>query len=169
PGRVLCVLVADCLPVLLARADGSAVAIAHAGWRGLAAGVVEAAVRSIGGQPQQLLAWLGPAIGPAHFEVGEEVRSAFCRHSAQAASAFEPNQRGRWQCDLPQLAAQRLAALGVRSVHGQPRCTYAHADSFYSFRRDRVTGRAAALIWIDAKVAGRTDAAARSSTVEPRR
>jgi hypothetical protein len=168
PGRVLAVLVADCLPVLLARTDGSAVAIAHAGWRGLAAGVLEAAVRSIGGPPQQLLAWLGPAIGPAHFEVGEQVRTAFCRHSAQAASAFAVNARGRWQCDLHQLAAQRLAALGVRSVHGEPRCTYADADSFYSFRRDGVTGRAAALIWIDAKVAGRADGAARRSTVEHR-
>ncbi|HEY3732212.1 MAG TPA: peptidoglycan editing factor PgeF [Steroidobacteraceae bacterium] len=168
PGRVLAVLVADCLPVLLARADGSAVAIAHAGWRGLAAGVVEAAVYSIGGQPLELVAWLGPAIGAAHFEVGEKVRAAFCRHSAQAASAFEANERGRWQCDLHQLAAQRLAALGVHSIHGQPRCTFADADSFYSFRRDGVTGRAAALVWMDARVAGRTDVAARRSTVEHR-
>jgi hypothetical protein len=96
------------------------------------------------------------------------VRAAFCRHSAQAASAFEANERGRWQCDLHQLAAQRLAALGVHSIHGQPRCTFADADSFYSFRRDGVTGRAAALVWMDARVAGRTDVSARRSTVEHR-
>ncbi|HEY1726464.1 MAG TPA: peptidoglycan editing factor PgeF [Steroidobacteraceae bacterium] len=152
PGRVLSVLVADCLPVLLARTDGSAVAIAHAGWRGLAGGVIEAAVRALGGTPQSLLAWLGPAIGPAHFEVGEEVRTAFCRHDPQAQRAFAANARARWQCDLHQLAVQRLAALGVQSVHGRPRCTFSDADSFYSFRRDGVTGRAAALIWIDARV-----------------
>ena len=155
-GRVLVVQVADCLPVLLAARDGSAVAVAHAGWRGLAAGIVEATVAALGVAGEELHAWLGPAIGPAHFEVGEEVRAVFCQLGAEpagedrgeAAAAFERNDRGRWQCDLRLLARQRLLQLGVRSIHGEPRCTYAEVDAFYSFRRDRITGRMAALIWL---------------------
>jgi polyphenol oxidase len=149
PKRVLAVLVADCLPVLLARRDGAAVAVAHAGWRGLAAGVLETTVAALGSAGDELLAWLGPAIGAAQFEVGEEVRTAFCQHDAQAAAAFASNARGRWQCDLHRLARQRLSALGLRSIHGEPRCTYGEAKSFYSFRRDGTTGRMAALIWLD--------------------
>jgi YfiH family protein len=147
PGLVLAVLVADCLPVLLAAHDGSAVAIAHAGWRGLAAGVLEATVAALGIAGEELHAWLGPAIGPAHFEVGEEVRAAFCAAGGEAAAAFERNDRGRWQCDLRLLARQRLSRLGVRSIHGEARCTYAEVDAFYSFRRDGNTGRMAALVW----------------------
>jgi polyphenol oxidase len=165
-GRVLVVQVADCLPVLLARRDGSAVAVAHAGWRGLAAGVVEAAVAALGVAGEELHAWLGPAIGPAHFEVGEEVRAAFCEpggtsggaRRGEAAAAFVRNDRGRWQCDLRLLARQRLLQLGVRSIHGEPRCTYAEVDAFYSFRRDRATGRMAALIWLDGPARGRGSA-----------
>jgi polyphenol oxidase len=149
PGRVLAVLVADCLPVLLARRDGAAVAVAHAGWRGLSAGVLEATIAALDGAADDLLAWLGPAIGPAHYEVGEEVRTAFCQRDAQAAAAFAANARGRWQCDLHRLARQRLAALGLRSIHADRRCTYALPESFYSFRRDGVTGRMAALIWLE--------------------
>jgi polyphenol oxidase len=156
PGRVLVVQVADCLPVLLATHDGSAVAVAHAGWRGLAAGVLEATVAALGVGGDALHAWLGPAIGPAHFEVGEEVRAAFCvpggahggAQDGETAAAFVRNDRGRWQCDLRLLARQRLSVLGVRSIHGEPRCTYAEADAFYSFRRDGNTGRMAALIWL---------------------
>jgi YfiH family protein len=148
-GRVLAVLVADCLPVLLARRNGAAVAVAHAGWRGLAAGVLEATAAAIGGAGDELLAWLGPAIGPAHFEVGEEVRTAFCERDPQAAAAFVHNERGRWQCDLHRLARQRLSGLGVRSIHGDARCTYAQAESFYSHRRDGITGRMAGMIWLD--------------------
>ena len=164
PGRVLVVQVADCLPVLLATRDGSAVAVAHAGWRGLAAGVLEATVAALGVGGDALHAWLGPAIGPAHFEVGEEVRAAFCApdgahgsaqsaahagpQGGEAAAAFVRNDRGRWQCDLRLLARQRLLALGVSSIHGEPRCTYAEADAFYSFRRDGNTGRMAALLWL---------------------
>ena len=148
PGCVLAVLVADCLPVLLARRDGGAVAVAHAGWRGLAAGVIEATIAALGAAGEELLAWLGPSIGPAHFEVGEEVRTAFCRHDARAAEAFVRNARGRWQCDLPRLARQRLAALGVSGVHGEDRCTFRESDAFYSYRRDGVTGRMAAMIWL---------------------
>jgi polyphenol oxidase len=147
-GRVLAVLVADCLPVLLARRDGGAVAVAHAGWRGLAAGVIESTIAALGAAGEELLAWLGPAIGPAHFEVGDDVREAFCRQQRQAEAAFVRNARGRWQCDLPQLARQRLAALGVRGVHGAARCTYREPGSFYSYRRDGATGRMAALIWL---------------------
>jgi polyphenol oxidase len=150
PGRVLAVLVADCLPVLLARRDGAAVAVAHAGWRGLAAGVLEATIAALDGAGHELLAWLGPAIGPAHYEVGEEVRTAFCQRDTQAEAAFAANARGRWQCDLQRLAHQRLSALGLQSIHAEPRCTYAQAESFYSFRRDGVTGRMAALIWLEA-------------------
>jgi hypothetical protein len=148
-GRVLAVLVADCLPVLLARRDGRAVAIAHAGWRGLAAGVLEASVTALDCPGQGLHAWLGPVIGPEHFEVGEEVRAAFCRGDARSQDAFERNARGRWQCDLHGLARQRLAALGVQSVQGERRCSYGLARSFYSYRRDGVTGRMAALIWLN--------------------
>jgi YfiH family protein len=148
PGRVLAVLVADCLPVLFARSDGSAIAVAHAGWRGLAAGVLEAAVAALGGDPEQIHAWIGPAICSDHFEVGAEVRDAFCRRHAHAASGFVPNAQGRWQCDLYALARQRLAGAGVRYVTAEARCTYGEAALFYSFRRDGMTGRMAALIWL---------------------
>ena len=145
-GVVLAVLVADCLPVLFAARDGSAIGIAHAGWRGLAAGVLEATVHALSGHGV-LQAWLGPAIGPAHFEVGEEVRAAFLAHDAASASAFSPNARGRWQCDLAALARARLTALGTDPIEFDGRCTYAEPEQFYSYRRDGVTGRMAALIW----------------------
>jgi YfiH family protein len=148
-GPVLAVLVADCLPVLFAARDGSAVAVAHAGWRGLAAGVLEAAVAAMAGCGP-LQAWLGPAIGPAHFEVGEEVRAAFVARERTDAAAFVVNARGRWQCDLQALARARLRALGIDSLHGEPACTYAQPQHFYSYRRDGVTGRMAALIWLQA-------------------
>jgi len=146
PGAVLAVLVADCLPVLLAARDGSAVAVAHAGWRGLAAGVLEAAVGALA-RHAPLQAWLGPAISPAYFEVGPEVRSAFTAHDPSASAAFTPNARGRWQCDLRALARARLAALGIASIHGDDSCSYRDAARFYSYRRDGATGRMAGLIW----------------------
>jgi polyphenol oxidase len=147
-GRVGVIQVADCLPVLLATRDASAVAAAHAGWRGLAAGVLEATVGKLGVDPAALLAWLGPAIGQAHFEVGAEVRAAFLRHDASAAAAFSVNARGRWQCELVALARQRLHALGVREVFGGEWCTYADRARFFSYRRDGRCGRMAALIWL---------------------
>ena len=147
PGRICAVQVADCLPVLMSMRDGSAVAAAHAGWRGLAAGVLEATVKRLAVEPAQLLVWLGPAIGQAHFEVGEEVRRAFLTHDAGAAAAFAANARGRWQCDLAGLARRRLAALGVSAVSGGSWCTYTDAERFFSFRRDGRCGRMAALIW----------------------
>ena len=147
-GRVCVVQVADCLPVLFAARDGSAVAAAHAGWRGLAAGVLEATVKSLAVDPGGLLSWIGPGIGPAHFEVGDEVRGAFLAHDNAAAAAFSINTRGRWQCDLPLLARARLAALGIAAVTGGTWCTYADASRFFSFRRDGRCGRMAAVIWL---------------------
>lgn len=147
-GPVCVIQVADCIPVLLAARDGSVVAAAHAGWRGLAAGVLEATVRSLGIDGQALCAWLGPGIGPRHFEVGDEVRAAFVHSDAQAAADFEPNSRGRWQCDLPALARRRLVKLGVREISGGDDCTYADAERFFSYRRAGRCGRMAALIWL---------------------
>jgi YfiH family protein len=147
-GAVCVIQVADCLPVLFASRDGSAVAAAHTGWRGLAAGVLEATVRQLGTDPGALLAWLGPAIGVRYFEVGGEVRAAFLAQDSGAAGAFTPNARGRWQCDLVALARRRLAALGVGAVWGGDWCTYADPIRFFSYRRDGRCGRMAALIWL---------------------
>ena len=147
PGRVCVVQVADCLPVLLAVRDGSGVGAAHAGWRGLAGGVLESTLRALGAPAAQVLAWLGPAIGPEHFEVGAEVRAAFLRADSGAAAAFTANARGRWQCDLYALARRRLRALGVTSLYGGGWCTYADPRRFFSYRRDGRCGRMAALIW----------------------
>jgi YfiH family protein len=150
PRRVCVVQVADCLPVMLAARDASAVGVAHCGWRGLAAGVLEATVRALETPPSDLRAWLGPAIGPHAFEVGEEVRAAFVAHDSAAAQAFEANPRGRWQCDLFGLARQRLHALGIAEVTGGGLCTYSDPERFFSYRRDGRCGRMAALIWLEA-------------------
>jgi YfiH family protein len=147
-GRVCAVQVADCMPVLLAARDASAVAVAHAGWRGLAAGVLEATVAALGVAARDLVAWLGPAISQPHFEVGAEVRQAFIGHDPGGGGAFTANARGRWQCDLAALARRRLAALGVTAVSGGTWCTYADPARFFSFRRDGRCGRMAALIWL---------------------
>jgi len=146
-GRVAVIQVADCLPVLFAAEDGGTVACAHAGWRGLAAGVLEATVGRLGLAPEALLAWLGPAIGREHFEVGTEVRAAFVARHAEEAAAFTANARGRFQCDLVALARGRLARLGVTRVYGGAWCTYAGRARFFSYRRDGQCGRMAALIW----------------------
>ncbi len=148
PGVVCAVKIADCMPVLLTDAAGSAVGIAHAGWRGLAAGVVENTVHALGIDPGALMAYLGPAIGPRAFEVGDEVRSAFCAVDPAAATAFEPHAPGKWLADLFVLARQRLARCGVRRVYGGGLCTYSDPARFYSHRRNPVTGRMAALIWL---------------------
>jgi polyphenol oxidase len=147
--RVCVVQVADCLPVLFATRDGARVAAAHAGWRGLANGVLEATVASLGVPAGTLTVWLGPAISQRHFEVGAEVRQAFLAHHDSATEAFTANERGRWQCDLNQLARRRLAALGVREIAGGKWCTFSDREKFFSHRRDGVTGRMAALIWRD--------------------
>jgi polyphenol oxidase len=145
--RPLAILVADCMPVLLSSADGAVLGAAHAGWRGLCAGVLEATVLAMRVEPGGIHAWLGPAIGAGHFEVGEEVRAAFVAHDARASGAFTANARGRWQCDLQVLARARLSALGVRQVASANLCTYSDAARCYSYRRDGRTGRMAALLW----------------------
>lgn len=145
-GRVLAVLTADCLPVVFASRDGSRIGVAHAGWRGLLAGVLERTVEALG-SPGELLAWLGPAIGPAAFEVGGEVREAFLAVSGEDAEAFRPNARGRWQADLPRLAERRLRAAGVGTVTASGLCTHADPTRFYSHRRDPAAGRQATLVW----------------------
>jgi polyphenol oxidase len=145
--RVCAILTADCLPVMLAAQSGEAIGAVHAGWRGLAAGVIESAVKSLGLAPEQLQAWLGPSIGPRYFEVGPEVREAFVSADAAAASAFEPNAGGRFQADLCLLARQRLERLGIRRIYGGGACTYADPTRFFSHRRDGQTGRQATLIW----------------------
>ena len=150
PGRVCVIQVADCMPVLFAARDGSAVGAAHAGWRGLAGGVLEQTIAKLGVPPAQLLAWLGPTISQTNFEVGDDVRTAFMKGDAGAAAAFEANSRGRWQCDLYALARRRLAALGVGDVSGGGWCTFADASRFFSFRREGQCGRMAALIWMEA-------------------
>jgi len=146
-GTVLAVMTADCLPVLLASADGREVGVAHAGWRGLAAGVLAQAVAAFRCEPAALVAWLGPAIGQDAFEVGDEVRAAFVAADADCAEAFSRNPRERWQADLYRLARRQLARAGVTSVHGRPVCTFAAPELYFSHRREAPCGRMASLIW----------------------
>lgn len=147
PGAVLGVLSADCLPVLFAARDGSVVAAAHAGWRGLAAGVLEATVAAMRAPPGEILAWLGPAAGPARYEIGSEVRAAFVDADAAATACFIPTRAGHFLIDLYALARRRLAAAGIARVHGGSLCTLSDPARFYSYRRDGRTGRMAALVW----------------------
>ncbi|PWG62619.1 peptidoglycan editing factor PgeF [Sediminicurvatus halobius] len=148
PGAVCAVLVADCLPVLLADRDGRCVAAAHAGWRGLAGGVLEATVAALPVGPGALVAWLGPCIGPDAFEVGVEVREAFLDGDSGATGCFRPSPAGRWLADLGGLARRRLAGAGVAAIHGGGLCTYSDPARFFSYRRDGRTGRMAALVWM---------------------
>jgi len=150
PGVVLAVLTADCLPVLFAARDGSEVGAAHAGWRGLCAGVLENTVAAMRSAPSDLIAWLGPAAGPQAYEVGEEVRAAFVGRDMAAASAFVATRAGHWLCDLYALARLRLAAVGVQAIHGGGRCTISEPAAFFSHRRDGRSGRMASLVWIEA-------------------
>ena len=150
PHTVCAVLVADCLPVLLADRAGTVVGAAHAGWRGLAAGVLDNTVSEMtrrGTAPNDLLAFLGPAIGPHAFEVGDDVYEAFTRKDSGSAAAFERTGQGKWHADLFALARRALARCGLSEVHGGGLCTYSDAQRFYSYRRDKVTGRMAAVIW----------------------
>ncbi len=152
PGVVCAILSADCLPVLFADMQGKVVGAAHAGWRGLAAGVLEntvQAMRTAGAG--EIVAWLGPAIGPENFEVGEEVRSAFTSQDPACATAFvaRPGLPGKYLADIYALARHRLSSQGISGIAGGQRCTVAEAASFFSYRRDGVTGRMASLIWIN--------------------
>ena len=147
-GVVCTVMAADCMPVLLAHDGGEVVGIAHAGWRGLCAGVLEATIAAMGVPAGRILAWLGPAIGPADYEVGEEVRAAFLQRDASAESAFTPARPGHWRLDLYAVARQRLAASGVARVSGGGFSTAADAARFFSYRRDKASERMAAAIWL---------------------
>ena len=148
PGAVCVVMTADCLPILLCDEQGSVVGAAHAGWRGLCDGVIEATVSAMNVPAPTLMAWLGPAIGSTVFEVGDEVRTAFVAKQPQAAKAFVAAAEGKWMADIYQLARLRLQALGIHRIYGGDLCTYSDAERFYSYRRDGVTGRMATFIWI---------------------
>lgn len=149
PGAVCAVLTADCLPILMCDRTGTKVAALHAGWRGLAAGVIEQGVRALGVAPEELLVWLGPAIGPRAFEVGPEVRAAFVSHDAAAAQAFVASHDGRYFADLYAVARLRLSALGIVRISGGGSCTFSERDRFFSYRRDGSCGRMASLIWLE--------------------
>lgn len=153
PGLVCGIKIADCMPVLLAATDGSVVAAAHAGWRGLAAGIVENTLQAMGVSGGQVTAWLGPCIGPKAFEVGEDVREAFVSRNPSAVACFHalPRTAGtspKFLCDLAAIARQRLAAQGVTDVVASNACTFSEPERFFSHRRDRTTGRMAAFVWI---------------------
>ena len=145
---VCVVRTADCLPLLYCSRDGEVFGAAHAGWRGLAAGVIENTVAKLGANPADLLVWLGPAISQASFEVGDEVRDEFLAHDSSAGVCFEANSRGRWQADLYELARQRLRATGVTNVSGAGFCTYLEADRFFSYRRNPECGRLVSFIGV---------------------
>ncbi|HEY9099648.1 MAG TPA: peptidoglycan editing factor PgeF [Thiobacillus sp.] len=150
--QVCVVLTADCLPVLFCDRAGSVVAAAHAGWRGLAHGVLENTVAAMQVPPGEVLAWMGAAIGPQAFEVGDDVRQAFVEQHPEAANAFVPHPSGvpgKWLADIDHLARIRLTHAGVHAIYGGGRCTFSEADTFYSYRRDGVTGRMASLIWLE--------------------
>jgi YfiH family protein len=144
PRSVCAVMIADCMPVLFADEAGTTVAAAHAGWRGLAAGVLEATIEAMDVPPQKLLAWLGPAIGPQVYEVGEDVRTAFRRYP----SAFKPTRPGQWLLDLYAVAQDKLRSRGVGQISGGGFCTYTEHERFFSYRRDRSTERMSACIWL---------------------
>lgn len=149
PGVVCAVLTADCLPVLFCDDRASVVAIAHAGWRGLAAGVLESTVSAMHVNPESLLAWFGPAIGPTKFEVGNEVRAMFEDHDQGASRAFVPAPNGKWLADIYELARIRLDNLGIRRITSNNWCTATQNEQFFSYRRDGVTGRMASCIWLE--------------------
>jgi YfiH family protein len=151
PGRVCVVLTADCLPVLFCNRAGTRVAAAHAGWRGLLAGVLERTAAAFDDPPGQLLAWLGPAIGPRAFEVGEEVQAAFVAADIASERYFAAHGSGRWLADLYGLARLRLRYCGVGAVSGGGWCTFSEPRRFYSYRRDGITGRMASLIWLQSR------------------
>ncbi len=152
-GTVCAILVADCLPILFTDRAGTCVGAAHAGWRGLAGGVIANTVAGMPAEPGELLAYIGPGIGATAFEVGEDVRHAYCNHAPEREAAFAPLRPGKWLCNLPALARDALRRAGVQQIYGGTLCTYSDAERFYSYRRDHITGRMAALIWLTAEPA----------------
>ena len=148
PGVVLAILTADCLPVVFANEDGTEIGAAHAGWRGLVAGVLENTVIAMQSPPEKLVAWLGPAAGPQAYEVGAEVFDAFVSQDENAASAFVATRPGHGRVDLYALARRRLAKLGIARVHGGDLCTISDPQRFFSHRRDARTGRMATVVWM---------------------
>jgi polyphenol oxidase len=155
PNAVCGIHTADCLPVFFSDLEGNEIALAHAGWRGLAAGVLENTLDKFEAKREQILIWFGPAIGPCHFEVGDEVRDLFLNESDSifknsVVSAFKPGKKsGKWMADLYKLAKTRLHAAGVLNISGGGLCTYCDPANFYSYRRDKDTGRLSSLIWIN--------------------
>jgi len=151
PAKVCAIMTADCLPVLFCNRQGTVAAAAHAGWRGLEAGVLESTIQAMDCQAEDILVWMGAAIGPQHFEVSDEVREAFVQAQPAAKQAFKAHGTGKWLADLYSLARLRLERFGIASenVYGGTHCTYAQADQFYSYRREARTGRMAALIWLE--------------------
>lgn len=150
PGLICAVKVADCMPVLFAARDGTAVGAAHAGWRGLSGGVLERTVAALRVAPEQIVAWMGPCIGPTAFEVGEEVRAAFIAHDPLAALHFAPQETpGKFLCDMYSIARQRLHSIGVTDVSGGEYCTFTQRELFFSHRREPISGRMAAFVWIE--------------------
>ncbi|CAG0910736.1 unnamed protein product, partial [Cyprideis torosa] len=148
-GEGCVVMTADCLPVLFCDKSGSVVAAAHAGWRGLHGGVLEATLMSMQVDPSEVLAWMGPAIGPEAFEVGPEVREAFAKKLGDVSAAFKPGRDDRWTADIYLLARMTLNAVGVSNISGGGGCTFSEQDRFFSYRRASVTGRMASVIWLE--------------------
>ena len=152
PGTVCVVMVADCLPIFLCDVEGRTVGVIHAGWRGLAKGIIEQSVAGMQVIPRSLIAWLGPAIGPSHFIVGADVYNAFIQHDSQASEAFTPSgndYQEKWLVNIFLLARQRLKKIGLTKIYGGEICTFSDPVRFFSYRRDGKTGRMAALIWIE--------------------
>ena len=146
--RVCAIRVADCMPVLLADDEARVIGAVHAGWRGLCAGVLENTIRAMQTAPEKTIAWLGPAIGPKVYEVGDEVRAAFVALDRAAEAAFSPTRPGHWLLDLYAVARQRLRGCGIERVSGGSYCTYSDPERFHSYRRDRTSARMAALLWL---------------------
>ena len=148
--NIICsVMTADCLPLLITNKQGSCVAAIHAGWRGLCNGIIEATIKSLPAEPESLLVWLGPAIGPDVYEVGEEVYDAYTKDNNEAKQAFTSVSEKHWLFDIYELAKLRLQKLGIKQVYGGDHCTFTEKDMFFSYRRDKVTGRMASMIWIE--------------------
>lgn len=147
--HICAVLTADCLPILICNQSGTQVAAIHAGWRGLANGIIEESLKRLNSSGEDLLVWLGPAIGPNKFEVGRDVFDAFTQQHVASASAFTPNANEKWLADLYELAKLRLQLHGIHQIYGGEYCTHTQSDLFFSYRRDGKTGRMASLIWIE--------------------